>query len=319
MNLSKGLNIVFFGTPDFAAGVLQEILKSPHQVAGVVTTPDKPAGRGRKLRPSAVKQLALENNLPVLQPANLKDPVFLKNLRALNADVFVVVAFRILPRVVWEMPPKGTFNLHASLLPDYRGAAPINWAIINGEKQTGVTTFFIDDRIDTGEIIAQTPVDIAPDETAGTLHDKLMHAGARLTLQTLDRLAAGKVETRKQSHIPTPHPAPKLNKDNTRIHWNRPVTEIERLIRGLAPYPGAWTQVLRNGTSEKWYIYSAGIEQNKPDLPPGTAVLDGKKLKIAASDGWILPQTLKPQAKKTMPVKDFLNGIRYRLDDLKFL
>ncbi len=315
----QGLKIVFFGTPDFAAGVLQEILHSPHHVAGVVTTPDKPAGRGRKLRPSAVKRLAVEKQLPLLQPAKLKDPDFLEKLRAWNADVFVVVAFRILPRAVWEMPPLGTFNLHASLLPDYRGAAPINWAIINGEKQTGVTTFFIDDRIDTGEIIAQIPVDIAPDETAGTLHDKLMHTGARLTLQTLDMLAAGKVETRKQAHIPSPHPAPKLTKENTRIRWNRPAAEIERLIRGLSPYPGAWTQAVRKNQAEKWYIYSAGIDNNRPDLPPGTAVLAKKTLKIAAADAWIVPKILKPQAKKAMLAKDFLNGIRYQTEDLKFL
>lgn len=319
MKESEGLRIVFFGTPEFAAGVLESILKSKHRVVGVVTAPDKPAGRGRKLKSSAVKRMALEFGLPILQPEDLRDPNFLEQLKAWDADVFVIVAFRILPREVWKIPPLGSFNLHASLLPDYRGAAPIHWAIINGEKQTGVTTFFLNDKVDTGDIIAQIPVEIQSDDTAGTLHDKLMKTGAQLTLETLDMLQKGKITTQKQEHLPALHPAPKLTPSNTRIRWDRTVEELDRFIRGLSPFPGAWSYVERNGKTEKWYIYAAQIDKYPPLVAPGTVVLERKRLKIAAANGWIVPLQIKPQSKRTMKTEELINGLKNQIGEMKFI
>jgi len=306
---NKPLKIVFFGTPEFAVPSLEALLDSPHEVVGVVTVPDKPAGRGRKLRPSAVKRAAMAHGLPLLQPARLKDPAFLEQLRQWDADVFVVVAFRILPREVWQMPPKGTFNLHASLLPDYRGAAPINWVIINGESKTGVTTFFIDDKIDTGEIIAQKEIPVAPDETASSLHDKLMRLGADLVGETVDRIAAGDLQTVPQRHIPTLHPAPKLTPQNTRIDWQREGAFLERFIRGLADYPGAWTYLQVKNQPKKWFIYRARFVPEKHEMPVKTMLLEGKKLKIALKDGWLYPLEVKEEGKKRMKISDYINGI----------
>ncbi len=319
MKKDDGLRVVFFGTPDFATASLDAIMQSPHRVVGVVTVPDKPAGRGRKLKASAVKRYALEKGLPVLQPEKLKDPEFLVQLKKWNADVFVVVAFRILPEEVWKMPPKGTFNLHASLLPDYRGAAPINWAVINGEERTGVTTFFIDDKVDTGEIIHQIPVDISPGETAGSLHDKLMKTGAGLVVDTLDAIARGKVQTKVQRHIRAPHKAPKLKPSNTRIDWEKPGKEIQRLIRGLSPYPGAWTEVSYKGKPQKWIIYEADFEAENHALPPKTLEIRDKKFKIAVPDGWIIPLSIKQEGRKTLTNSEFLNGIINNISKIKIL
>ena len=309
MKKNDGLRVVFFGTPDFARASLDAIMQSPHKVVGVVTVPDKPAGRGRKLKESAVKRYAREKNLPLLQPENLKDPDFLAGLKKWNADVFVVVAFRILPREVWNMPPLGTFNLHASLLPDYRGAAPIHWALINGEKKTGVTVFFIDDKVDTGAIIDQIPVDIEPGETAGSLHDKLMEKGAGLVVDTLDRLAEGKVTTIPQRHLTAPHKAPKLKPANTRIDWTKPGDEILRLIRGLSPHPGAWTVARYRDRPKKWIIYDAAFVPEKHVFPPKTLIIRDKKLKIAVPDGFIEPLLIKEEGRKAMNNSEFLNGL----------
>jgi len=319
---TKPLKVAFFGTPAFAVESLEAILNSDHEVVGVVTVPDKPAGRGRKLRPSEVKKAAERHGLPILQPAKLKDEAFLQALKDWDADVFVVVAFRILPREVWQMPPKGTFNLHASLLPDYRGAAPINWVIINGEKETGVTTFFIDDKVDTGAIIMQKALPVAPDETASSLHDKLKTAGARLVVDTLDAIAQNQVTPQPQRHLPTPHPAPKLNPHNTRIDWNKSGVAIERLIRGLADYPGAWTEIYIKDKPKKWLIYRAQFVPETHAYAPKTLVLDGKTLKIAVPDGWILPLEVKEEGKKRMKISDYINGIvnnfsNIRIDETK--
>ena len=235
------LRIVFMGTPEFAVGILDTILKNKYEVVGVITAADKPAGRGQKIKYSAVKEYALANQLPLLQPTNLKDESFLAELKAWNANLQIVVAFRMLPKVVWEMPSLGTFNLHASLLPNYRGAAPINWAIINGETKTGVTTFFIDDKIDTGAMILNAETDIGANESAGELHDRLMELGSTTVTQTLALLESGKVVTTIQEDNAEIKTAFKLNKENCKIDWHQPASEIHNLIRGLSPYPAAWT------------------------------------------------------------------------------
>ena len=242
----KDLRIVFMGTPEFAVHCLEEILKAGFNVVGVITAPDKPAGRGRKLQESAVKQFAVENNLKVLQPINLKAEGFLKDLRQLQANVQVVVAFRMLPKVVWSMPDKGTFNLHASLLPQYRGAAPINWAIMNGEKKTGVSTFFLDEKIDTGEMILQHQVEITPEETVGELHDKLMHSGAKVIIDTLKLIEEENVKTTPQIESSELKEAPKLTRENTKIDWDKNIEEIYNHIRGLIPYPAAWCSLIND-------------------------------------------------------------------------
>ena len=240
------LRIVFMGTPDFAVGILDSLLQNHYTVVGVITVADKPAGRGQKVKFSAVKDFALAHNLPLLQPTNLKDDVFLHQLAALKANLQVVVAFRMLPKVVWEMPKYGTFNLHASLLPQYRGAAPINWAIINGETETGVTSFFIDDKIDTGAMLlhAKTPID--PKESAGTLHDRLMQLGAQTVIETLQLIQQGNPTTQLQDEQPDLKTAYKLNKENCKIDWNQPAKTIHDLIRGLSPYPAAWCNLINN-------------------------------------------------------------------------
>ena len=243
----RDLRIVFMGTPEFAVTSLGKILDSGYQVVGVITAPDKPAGRGRKLTQSAVKKFALEKGLNVLQPTKLKDAGFLESLEALGANLFVVVAFRMLPEAVWKMPLYGTFNLHASLLPQYRGAAPINWAVINGEKETGITTFFINERIDTGEMILQERTEIGETETAGQLHDRLMVLGAGLVTKTIDLIAADKVKTEVQPESDELKPAPKIHKETCRVDWQKDARSIINLIRGLSPYPGAWS-TLYNGS-----------------------------------------------------------------------
>ena len=247
--MSKKLRIVFMGTPHFALEIVKSIITNNHEVVGVVTVPDKPAGRGQKVQESPVKTFAVEQGLTLLQPTNLKDETFLSELQALNADVFVVVAFRMLPKAVWSMPSKGTFNLHASLLPQYRGAAPINWAIINKEKETGVTTFFIDEHIDTGAMILQESLPITAEETAGSLHDKLMHLGAKVVEDTLHLISEEKVETTIQPQHEELRTAHKIHKDTCHVQWNATVEDIDALIRGMSPYPTAWTNVSQGGNT----------------------------------------------------------------------
>ncbi|HLT42650.1 MAG TPA: methionyl-tRNA formyltransferase [Sphingobacteriaceae bacterium] len=310
--MNRELRIVFMGTPDFAVETLKYILDSHYKVVGVVTAPDRPAGRGRKLQQSAVKKFAIEKGLEVLQPTNLKEEEFIKSLGALQANLQVVVAFRMLPKVVWDMPDFGTFNLHASLLPAYRGAAPINWALINGEKQTGVTTFFIDDKIDTGEIIAQRNISIGADENAGHLHDRLMVEGADLVVETLELIADDKANTTKQPHLEVEKTAYKLNKDNTKINWNAPSKDIHNLIRGLSPYPSAWT-ILDNGDNDQVNIkiYDSHVELKEHSLTPGEVFIEDKQLKVASSDGFVVLNEIQLAGKRRMAIKDVLNGFSF--------
>ncbi len=304
--------IVFMGTPEFAVENLRQLIENKYNVVGVVTSVDKPAGRGKRLRKSAVKQYAESIDLPILQPSNLKSDEFNSELKKLNPDIQIVVAFRMLPEIVWKLPKMGTFNLHASLLPEYRGAAPINWAIINGEKQTGVTTFFIDDKIDTGEIILQKKVDISKDDNASSLHDKLMKTGSDLVLKTVDLITSGKVKTTPQPNIEIPKKAPKLHPQNTKIDWTDNSGKIHNLIRGLSFYPGAWTQIKLNqsGEPKKFIIYKSSFEKEKHNFTPATIKTTKKQIKIAVKDGFILPEIIKIQGKKQMDIVSFLNGIR---------
>ncbi len=311
------LRIVFMGTPAFAVASLKAIMDSGAKVVGVITAPDRPAGRGQKLSQSAVKIFAHEQNLPVLQPTNLKSVDFLKELKDLNANLQVVVAFRMLPKEVWQMPALGTFNLHASLLPDYRGAAPINWAIINGEKTTGVTTFFIDEKIDTGAIIKQSEVDIGSDDNAGILHDKLMETGSRLIVETLAEIANGKATTQPQPKIGKLHTAYKLDRDNTRLDWEKPVREIYNQIRGLNPFPVAWTNFINEGKELQMKIYGAQISKTE-EL---AAKLDLKQLKVidarlfaGCTDGVLELTEVQLSGKRKMDTKDLLNGYSFDKD-----
>ena len=307
----KDLRIVFMGTPDFAVTILKNLVDNNYNVVGVITAVDKPAGRGRKLNQSAVKKYALENDLTILQPKNLKHPDFVAELEALQADLQIVVAFRMLPKVVWDMPKYGTFNLHASLLPEYRGAAPINWAIINGETKTGVTTFFIDDKIDTGEIILQRETEIEEDEIVGTLHDKLMYLGADLVLETVDLIESGNVKTTKQPEKEE-KPAYKLFPHNCKIDWNKPLNDIYNHIRGLNPYPAAWTTI-KNGEDEiSAKIYAVKKEFCTHNLENGIIVTSKKELKVAVSEGYLIIDTIKLSGKKLMDATSLLNGFQFQ-------
>ncbi|WP_128330521.1 methionyl-tRNA formyltransferase [Apibacter sp. HY039] len=307
----KSLKVLYMGTPDFAVAPLDEIFKSNHQIVGVVTVPDKPAGRGRKLMESAVKKYAVENELLVLQPSKMKDPDFLKVIKDLNPDVIVVVAFRLLPEEIWSLPQLGTFNLHASLLPQYRGAAPINFAIINGDKESGVTTFFIDNKIDTGEILLQSSLPILDSDDAGTLHDKLMELGRGVVLETLNGLAAGTLEPKKQVLLENVEYkyAPKIFKDDCEIDWNKSLIQINNLIKGLSPYPVAFTHWVSNDSSKILKIYKGLYTVEKHALPVGSVVVEGKALKIAASDGFYFPLLVQLEGKKVLSVSDFINGL----------
>lgn len=306
----KDLRIVFMGTPDFAVGILKAMVAEQQNVVGVVTAPDKPAGRGRKLKAPAVKEYALQQGLPILQPTKLKDQEFLDQLALWEANLFVVVAFRMLPKVVWSMPAHGTFNLHASLLPQYRGAAPINWAIINGEEQTGVTTFFIDEKIDTGAIITHRPIPIAPDETAGSLHDKLMELGASVTLHTLELIRSGQAQPIPQPKVQFKE-APKLNADNTKIDWHQTGQGIDRFIRGLSPYPSAWC-ILHNGQQElKVKLLGCRYEPYKHNEDLGRIHLENKELFVSVLDGRLAITQMQLPGKKRMPVSELLNGYRF--------
>jgi methionyl-tRNA formyltransferase len=311
--MSNSLRIVFMGTPEFAVASLDALVKSRHKVVAVVTAPDRPASRGLKLQQSAVKEYALKNNLPVLQPEKLKDEAFINQLKELNADLFVVVAFRMLPEVVWKMPKYGTINLHASLLPSYRGAAPINWAIINGEKQTGVTTFFINEQIDKGDVIFSYRVHIYENDNAGTLHDKLMVAGSDLLVRTVDSISYHGVGAHPQDGFTTTNlnPAPKIFKQDCLINWNKPAEQVRNFIRGLSPYPAAWT-VLQNKEGKKltMKIYASTINK-EIQLAPGKLLLkDNIHVYIGCSDCAIEVTELQLEGRKTMPVADFLRGFR---------
>lgn len=308
------LRIVFMGTPDFAVGILDAICNSEHDVVGVITVADKPAGRGQKVKYSAVKEYALEKNLPILQPTNLKSEEFLSELKALNANLHVVVAFRMLPKVVWEMPKYGTFNLHASLLPEYRGAAPINWAIINGDKKTGVTTFFIDDKIDTGEMILSETTTITENESAGELHDRLMQIGAQTVIKTLNLIANDQVTTQKQIDSDNIRTAYKLNRENCKINWNNKGHDIHNLIRGLSPYPAAWCFLNNNNEELAIKIYEAIFTPEQHNLAIGSILTTKKQIKVAVIDGFIEIISLQLPAKKRMKSSELLNGVVFNND-----
>ena len=311
------MRLVYFGTPEFAASQLEAIVQAGYEVATVVTMPDKPAGRGKKIQFSDVKKTALAHNLPLLQPEKLKDPDFIKTLESYHADLFVVVAFRMLPAVVWNMPPLGTFNLHASLLPQYRGAAPINHAIINGETETGLTTFFLNEEIDKGRIILQEKVAIRPDETAGELHDELMHLGNRLVVKTIRKIENNEIQTVTQEELAAGtilKDAPKIFKDFCYINWNHDCKSIYNHIRGLSPYPAAHTTLVSQDDDPiELKVFSSQIETTPHSDPIGTVLTDGKTyMKIAAKDGYIHLTTLQQAGKKAMNIDEFLRGIRLK-------
>jgi methionyl-tRNA formyltransferase len=311
------LRIVFMGTPQFAATILKHLVVTNFKVVGVVTAADKPAGRGLKLTESEVKKYAHSENITILQPTNLKNEDFLATLKNLQADLFIIVAFRMLPKEVWSMPKLGTFNLHASLLPDYRGAAPIHWAIINGETKTGVTTFFIDDKIDTGEIILQQEIEISDDETVGTLHDKLMNLGANLVAKTVDYIENQLVKTIKQPNIEK-NAAPKLTPENTKIDWTETLDNVYNKIRGLNPFPAAWTNIQMNGEEISAKIYVVKKEKITHSLNYGTIISNKTSLKVAVKNGFIHILEMKISGKRQMDTKSLLNGFTFS-DDAKML
>ena len=307
----KPLKIIFFGTPEFAKSCLEAIHHSSHEVVGVVTVADKASGRGQKMNQSAVKVFAVENNLTLFQPEKLRNPEFLEEIANLDADVFVVVAFRMMPKILFEKPRLGTFNLHASLLPDYRGAAPINYAIINGEKKTGATTFFINEKIDEGNILLQEELEIYPDENAGALHDRLMAMGAQLIVKTLDGLAANTIQEKPQPNVEHPKNAFKIFKEDTKINWNGSSETIHNFVRGMSPYPCAFTN-LKIGEDEKSLkIYRGKMEIDAHEKTPGTLEIDKHRFKIFTEDGFYLPEEVQLEGKKRMSVKDFLNGFQH--------
>lgn len=322
--IGKELRLVFMGTPDFAVASLKALIDGGYNVVGVITAPDKPAGRGKKLNESAVKKYATENNLNVLQPEKLKNPDFLAELKALKADLQVVVAFRMLPEAVWNMPRLGTFNLHGSLLPQYRGAAPLNWAVINGETKTGVTTFLLDQKIDTGKILFKKEIDIWENDTVGTIHDSLMETGAKLVVETVDALASGDYEAIPQTEImdeaDIKH-APKIFKEDCKINWANDVELVRNLIRGLSPYPAAWTTLVHKETAKEIptkLFFAMEVEDDNKETP-GTIQTDGKTfIKVACTNGWLLITDLQIAGKKRMKTSDFLRGFQ-QIGDYKFV
>lgn len=315
----KDLRIVFLGTPDFAVESLSRLVDNGYNIVGVVTMPDKPAGRGHKRYQSPVKEYALAHGLKLLQPVKLKDETFVEELRSLEADLFIVIAFRMLPEVVWRMPRLGTFNLHASLLPRYRGAAPINWAVINGDTETGVTTFFLKHEIDTGDIIARQRIEIAPDENVGSVHDRLMMLGADLTLQTVESILDGTLTTIPQDELlkgEEPTPAPKIFKDTCRIDWTAGAVKVANLVRGLSPYPGAWSPLEADGTPVGEMKIFAGKVADVSDLAPGEVRIADGTMTVGCGDSTAYSVTeLQIPGKRKMPVADFLRG--NRLADMK--
>ncbi len=307
----KDLRIVFMGTPEFAVGTLKLLVEKQYQIVGVITAPDRPAGRGQKVQQSDVKNYALSQNLRVLQPTNLKDEEFLKELKSLNANIQIVVAFRMLPEVVWSMPEYGTFNLHASLLPDYRGAAPIHWAIINGEEKTGVTTFFIDEKIDTGAIILQKEVFIKDHETVGTLHDELQNIGSALVIETLQLIEAGPVTTAIQSKVDQPKTAYKLNKENCQINWNEDLDSIYNKIRGLNPFPAAWSHLKTNDGTLMVKLFEVEKEKMDNTEPVGTLISTKTDLKVSVKGGYLIIKEMQLPGKRKMDVRSLLNGFNF--------
>lgn len=314
----SAMRIVFMGTPEFAVASLDILVQHGYEIVGVITVPDKPAGRGQQLQQSAVKKYALEKGLKVLQPEKLKDERFLEELRALNADLQIVVAFRMLPEVVWNMPPLGTYNLHGSLLPKYRGAAPINWAIINGETESGVTSFKLKHEIDTGNMLFQEKIPIGKNTTAGELHDQLMQLGAAVILKTVQALESGNYELKPQDDSQSIH-APKLFKETAKINWNEPAEKIYNLIRGLSPHPAAYTEYAdKNGTAVAVKIYRSETEKASHPYEPGKVVTDHKHhMKVACRDGFIRITELQMAGKKRMMAEEFLRGFRVP-EDFKF-
>ncbi len=305
------MNILFLGTPDFATASLRQLVEAGENVVAVVTAPDKPAGRGQKLSSSSVKQYAESVGLKVLQPTNLKSEELLHELNLLKPDLAIVVAFRMLPKVVWNLPKHGTFNLHASLLPQYRGAAPINWAIINGEKETGVTTFFINENIDTGNILFQEKVEIRNDETAGSLHDKLMNVGAQLVLKTAKAIKDGNINPIPQNEVSELKAAPKIFKETCKVNWEKNVGEVYNLIRGMSPYPAAWSsfQNTTAGSSLSFKLYEVTKEEGN-SIPLEIKTDEKTFLKIGCTSGWIDVKEIQLEGKRRMPIDDFLRGFK---------
>lgn len=311
----ESLKIVFFGTPDFAVESLDRLVSGGYNIVGVVTMPDKAAGRGHKMFQSPVKEYALAHNLKLMQPANLKDPEFVEELRSLNADLQIVIAFRMMPEVVWNMPPLGTFNLHASLLPKYRGAAPINWAVMNGDKETGVTTFFLKHEIDTGDIIQQEKIEIAETDNVGVVHDRLMTLGAGMVVETVDAIIAGTVKPIPQEDLlnkdEEPTPAPKIFKETCEIDFKRTAREVYNHIRGLSPYPAAWTTIKdANGAEFALKIYETELPSEKVVGEPGTVVATKDTLTFACADGSIEVKSIQLAGKKRMTTAEFLRGFK---------
>lgn len=299
------------GTPDFAVATLKTLVENNYNIVGVITAPDRPAGRGQKLNQSAVKKYAVEHNLNILQPTNLKDEKFLSDLKALNANLQIIVAFRMLPKQVWQMPELGTFNLHASLLPHYRGAAPINWALINGETKTGITTFFIDEKIDTGEIIMQEELAISPTENAGSLHDRLMIDGSKLVLKTVEAIENSNISTYIQPEVENIRTAYKIHKHTCKIDWSESLDTIYNKIRGLSPYPAAWSELHIDDSVSSVKIYEARKISEEHNLENGIIISDKNSVKVAVKGGYIELIILQLPGKKKMDVKALLNGFTF--------
>jgi methionyl-tRNA formyltransferase len=312
------LKVVFFGTPDFARASLEAIHTSAHEVVGVVTVADKASGRGQKVHQSPVKTYAVEHDLPLFQPEKLRNEEFLSQIQSLNADIFVVVAFRMMPKVLFSMPRLGTFNLHASLLPDYRGAAPINYAVINGEAKSGVTTFFINEKIDEGNILLQAETEISPEDNAGTLHDRLMEIGAKLVVETLDGLAEGKLTEIPQNQKENPKTAYKIFKEDTKIDWEKEVEVIHNFIRGMSPYPAAFTVLEVGGEQKILKIFKGKFQKIEHSKENGEIEISKNEFKIYAKNGVYFPEELQLEGKKRMNLKDFLNGF-HSFDGLKLI
>ncbi len=310
------MRILFMGTPEFAVSSLAALIDDGQEISGVVTAPDKPSGRGKQIQFSAVKKFALDNGLNILQPEKLKSPDFLTELKKLDPELIVVVAFRMLPEKVWSLPPKGTINLHASLLPQYRGAAPINRVIMNGEKETGVSTFFIEKNIDTGKIIMQKPVPVKPDDDAGILHDRIMKQGAEILVKTIRAIEAGDPPGIDQSELIKPgeqlNTAPKIYKENCKIDWDQPVQVVYDHIRGLSPYPAAWTTlVFPDGKERLLRVYATEKKKRDSVFPPGTLLSDGKyRLEVVCRNGILNMKEVQIEGKKKMDIKDFCHGIK---------
>ncbi|MBK0404585.1 methionyl-tRNA formyltransferase [Adhaeribacter sp. BT258] len=308
--MNKPLRIIFMGTPDFAVPTLQTLVENGQHVVAVITAPDKPAGRGLKLNESPVKQYAVSQDIPVLQPTNLKSETFLEELKSYQADLQIIIAFRMLPEAVWNMPPLGSFNIHASLLPQYRGAAPINWAIMNGETETGVTSFFLKHQIDTGDIIFQDKTPILPEDDFGTLYEKLKHAGAALALKTVQAIEAGNVPSQPQSSSSDLKEAPKIFKETCQINWNQPAEKIHNFVRGLSPYPTAWT-IFYDKTFK--IFKTETVSENPEKVEPGQIITDGKTfIHVQTADGILNLLDLQMEGKKRMSVPELLRGYTFK-------